>query len=378
MSNNIRFLGCGYSKGLSDLIAVFILIGVAIVFSISFLVLMQSSYSPRQDIQLLQRLISSERLNTVVKYVDFSGDYATLLFKRLDNKERVTFFLYSEQGYIDCLNLIHRVSRGEIVGVYEHSLDEITVLSDDSTYSFKYYARSHGYPDRGSIRVCVLRVDKNALITLRVARPIVEGYNTTELYSTNRLWRLRGSLEFMAVNRSTILIDDTEYLVESGSRIRIQVNTIGGRLNITPIGAGLGLIDELQIYSWAVYINEALLPDYGLVQINNMLIDIRSLKSTMTIEVSPGAPEPGYIRVRYGDEVLYEGHGTIYVKTTNWLANASLPLFIELNNETLYAYGLSYAIYVSRTPHIGISNLMIFVVTYVNNKPYLVDVYRYG
>ncbi|MEM2453277.1 MAG: hypothetical protein QW725_02690, partial [Ignisphaera sp.] len=68
MSTHIRNL----RRGLSDTVALAILLGVAVALSVSFLSYMQSDYSIQQNLLVIQRVIEHERLSTIVRLINSS------------------------------------------------------------------------------------------------------------------------------------------------------------------------------------------------------------------------------------------------------------------------------------------------------------------
>lgn len=157
---------CKSKKGLSEVTAIIILVGIVLVLSLSFLVFMQSSFVSTQNLYALQRLVLTEKLNTVVRLINSSEGNAVFLFRRLDTGDKVSFFVYNGSGYTECSDMVTSVSGGEITSTYQHEVEDVMVVSERNIYSFKYYAKSAGYPDTGSVYVCTLKTAKNALVTL--------------------------------------------------------------------------------------------------------------------------------------------------------------------------------------------------------------------
>lgn len=157
---------CEPKKGLSEVTAIAILVGIVLVLSLSFLIFMQSNFVSMQDLHTLQRLVLTEKLNTVVRLINSSEGSTVFLFRRLDVSGRVSFFVYNGSGYVECSDVLTSISGGEIEGIYQHKVEDIMVVSENSIYSFKYYAKSAGYPDTGNVYVCTLKITKNALVTL--------------------------------------------------------------------------------------------------------------------------------------------------------------------------------------------------------------------
>lgn len=157
---------CKLKKGLSEVTAIAILLGIVLVLSLSFLVFMQSNFVSMQDLYALRRLVLTEKLNTVVRLINSSEGSTVFLFKRLDTGDKVSFFVYNGSEYAECPNVVTSISGGEIAGTYQHKVEDVMVVLENSVYSFKYYAKSAGYPDTGNVYVCTLKITRNTLVTL--------------------------------------------------------------------------------------------------------------------------------------------------------------------------------------------------------------------
>lgn len=359
----------GRKLGVSDLLAIVVFIGLAILLSLMFLALIYGDYVARQDLVVVEKTLLSEKLNTVVRFVDYSEDQVIFFFKRLDNGDRVSFFLYTSGGYVNCSNVLRVLSGGYLVETRVHSTSEILVVNEGNKYSFSEYAKSRGLPSTGDIPVCTVKLQGNSVVGIRVAQPLVEGYNYTELYATNRAWRLLGVLGFKVASPTVISVGSIEYYLPNGTLLKIQVNSTESSVNLTSSFAW-----NLDLNATAVYVNEVLLPSSGRVKLSKTPIHPDSLYSSLSIEVYPGAQGQGYIKVRYGGQDIVKGNDEVFVRVTGWTTSLNTPLNISMSN-VLYASGVARAVYVSKSTDFGAGDLSVFIVTYLNNKPYLVDVY---
>lgn len=367
------------SRGLSETVAIVILIGLAISFSTAFLIYMQSDYGVRQDSAILLRVVEFEKMSTVVRLIHATEDSAAFLFRRLDNGGRVMFFLDNGVEYIDCIDIAGDVSGGAISLIGEYSIDDIMVVSRDGIYSYRYYARARGFPDSGRVQICTIDIDQNAVVALSLAKPVVYGYNRTVLESYNRRWRVYGSLRFRVVGASVnsyLYINGTEYPLRIGQNIRIDVD---GRVGVLKLGQGM-FIEAFNVFARAVYIDDALLARNVHVGITRgVAIDVTG--SSLSIEIQPDPP--GYIKVMYYGRpqlTVEKSDDDSYIKVVGWSIDRVRGLTIQLDQERLYAEGMAYAIYiVQRGFPAGsfIRTLRLYTITIISGTPYIVNVYEY-
>lgn len=386
MSTHIRNL----RRGLSDTVALAILLGVAMALSVSFLSYMQSDYSIQQNLLVIQRVIEHERLSTIVRLINSSKGSIALLFRRLDTSNKIWFMLFNGSSYINCSDVVRDVVGGRIINRYMHRVDDVTVVSRDTIYSFKYYARAKGYPDTGYIEICELEIDKNAVLVLQLAKelePVAKGYNKVVVHSNNRVWRLYGSIEFRVAflgdPRGThISVNGSWYQLKEGDIVRVDVNTRIGKIDLTPQQLPNGQIGawilSFNVFAERVYINNALLERNVNVEIKSeVAIDIDSLRSTLAIEIMP--TPPGFVRVTYGGSTLVDyWNNSDYIKVVDWKIDSSTQMVLQLDSNNLHAEGIARAVYIGSMPdEAKVDRLSILVVTYINNVPHLVEEYDY-
>lgn len=378
-------------KGLSEPLAIAILLGVSIVFVLSFVAYMQSDYSIRQNKLALVRVIEYEKVNTIMRMIGSQGNAYALLFKRLDSGNKIYFFLYNGTRYINCTSIIKDIVNGRVYEVNRHNINDILALSKGEPYSFRYYARASGYSDTGDIQICAVEIDRNAISVLSLSQditPTLTGPRSTKVESNNRRWRMYGTIEFTVKylgnpNRPDHLkVNGTGYQLRVGDIIRVDIDTSLGKIDITPqqlpTGELGGWILSFNVSAKEIRINNALLAKNVRVEIvPEVAIDINSLTSSLNIEVYPDPP--GFIRVRYGDQSLVDyWNNSDYIRIIGWKVNSSIQMVLQLEKTNLYAQGIATAVYIGPMPSgNGIDRLSIFIVTYVNNIPYLVDVYDY-
>ena len=68
-------------KGVSDLLAVVIFIGLALVASTVFILVLQGYFASRAEQVDLSRVVSSEKSSISLRLLDVKGFYALILFK---------------------------------------------------------------------------------------------------------------------------------------------------------------------------------------------------------------------------------------------------------------------------------------------------------
>lgn len=366
-------------RGLSETVAIVVLIGLAISFSIAFLVYVQSDYGVRQDLAVLQRAIESERMGSIVRLVHATGESAAFLFRRLDGGGSVMFFLDNGAEYIDCMDVVEDVSSGAVVPVDEYSVDSVTVVSRDGVYSFRHYARARGLPDSGRVKICAVEVSQNSVVTLALMKPVVRGYNYTVLESYSRRWRLYGSLRFRVAGVHTnpyLYINGTEYPLRVGQSIRIDVDSGEGVVKLNRVKQ----IEELNILARAVYIDGALLAKNVYVYITGG-VTIDAIGSSLSIEVLPDPP--GYTRLVYQGQpqlTIEEDSNDSYIRVVGWGVDSVRGLAIQMSQGTLYSEGVAHTIYIVQrrsSDESFLATLRLYTVTIVSGKPYLVDVHEY-
>lgn len=363
------------ARGVSEVVAVFIFIGIAIALSIAFMNLLQSMYQSTHSVQLVERLTRTESLSTVVKYLGIVDDYALFLLKKLDNTQMVSFIIYSSGEYRDC-SLIERIADGELIRVDRLDLRDIKVVSNGFIYDFETHARVIGLPDKGYTWICSIRLGRNTIIHLRAVWPLVRGFNITEVNSINRSWRLHGAVEFRLINDTRLYVGNSEYHIPRGSIIGIYVNSTTGTVRTRPVERGI-LLEELLLYYNEVFVNYTSLHRNGVLRIPSTLIDREHVKVNLVLDIQPVPGSVGMITVKHGNQTLIDTYDPVYVKVRGWTMDTNTSLRITMDNKSLNASGLAYAVYKSESPYFASDELVIITVIYVDNTPYVVDVYRY-
>ncbi|MEM0339518.1 MAG: hypothetical protein QW284_07560 [Ignisphaera sp.] len=382
-------------RGLSELNAIAVLLGLSIAFSMAFFVYINSEYASGQTNAQIYRVVENEKMNTLIKLASASGDSVTLLLKKFGGTNTISFFIYNGTAYDDCSKIVKSLVGGAITYVNTYNVDDILVVPSDgrgNPYSFRYYARSMGYPDSGKITVCTVGLSGNtvAVLTGGGLKPQYQGYSYTEFYSNGRKWRMFGTIEFTVAylgnpNGNHLAYNGTWIQLRVGDRVRIDVDTQTGKIDMTPQTLPNGKfgawILSLNVFAKAVYLNGALIAQNVLVEMvkSEVAIDLGSLFSSISIEIYPSPP--GFTRIRYGGEtILDDWNNSKYVRIFGWIplvSNDYRQMVLQLDSGNLYAQGFAYAIYISDKPSYGVDRLSLFVVTYINNRPYLVDVYDY-
>lgn len=366
-------------RGLPETVAMVVLIGLAISFSIAFLVYVQSDYGVRQDLAVLQRAVESERMASIVRLIHATGESATFLFRRLDGGGSVMFFLDNGAEYIDCMDVVESVSGGAVVPVGEYSVDSVTVISRDGVYSFRHYARARGLPDSGRVKICAIEADQNSVVTLALMKPVAHGYNYTLLESYSRRWRLYGSLRFRVVGvhaNSYLYVNGTEYPLRVGQSIRIDVDSGEGVVKLNWVKQ----IEELNIFARAIYIDGALLAKNVYVRITGG-VAIDAIGSSLSIEVLPDPP--GYTKLVYHGQpqlTIEEDGNDSYIRVVGWTVDSVTGLAIQMGRDTLYSKGIANTIYIvqRRSPDRSfLATLRLYSVAIVSGTPYLIDIYEY-
>ncbi len=366
-------------RGLSETVAIVVLIGLAISFSIAFIVYMQSDYGVKQDLAVLQRVIESEKMGVVVRLVHATEEFAVFLFRRFDGGGRVMFFLDNGAEYIDCMDVVEDVSSGAVVSVGEYSVNDIVVVSRDGVYSYRYYVKARGLPDSGVVKICAVEVDQNSMVTLALIKPVVRGYSYTVLRSYNRLWRLYGSLRFRVIDvdiNSYLYVNDTMYPLRVGQSIRIDVDSREGVVKLNQMKQ----IEELNVFAKAIYIDDALLAKNVHVSIiGDVAIDI--ISSSLSIEILPNPP--GYIKLVYQGQPqlnIEDDNDSSYIRVVGWSVDSVKGLAIQLSQDTLYSEGVANTIYIVQGGSLAqafLAKLRLYIVAIINNKPYLIDTHEY-
>lgn len=153
-------------RGLSEAITIMILLGLAITFSLAFLTYMQTDYNSRQNTVIIQKIIESEKMNTIVRFIDTSSEASIILFRKLSNNNVLYFFVFNGSRYAYCRDVVKSIVGGKIIGVYNHSIEVLIIRLQNNLHSFRYYAKSQGYPDTGSVSICAIELEGNTIVAL--------------------------------------------------------------------------------------------------------------------------------------------------------------------------------------------------------------------
>lgn len=383
------FIGSRISKGLSDVVAVVIMLGLAIAISMAFMSYIRADYGARQSWDQILSVVERDRLNTIVRLVSTYNNGFSLMLKRLDGGNRIAFFIFNGTGYPNCSKVIGYLSGGSLEAIYRYRVEDIAVISNGYSYSFKYYARANKMPDSGYINICVVRLGNNTLVGLRASegmKPVASGGNYTVVDANNRLWRLYGVLEFRVAfvnpGKLHLYYNGTGVELKQGDTIRLEINTTTGQIDLTPQlinGANVAWVNAFDnVYAKSLYINGGLLAQNVYVRIiSEVGIDISSIKSTLTADIYP--LPPGFTRVIYGGQTLIDyWNNSDFIRVVGWTINESTQMVIRVD-PVLHAQGIASAVYIGKAPQptsINL-NLSLFTVTLINNVPYVVNRYDY-
>lgn len=379
-------------KGLPEPIAIIILTSAGIVLVMAFFNYVYSNYNFEQDVSFIQRIIEKEKINSVVRLVGALGnDYETsyvLLFKKLDGSKYMYISVFNGTQYVNCSKVITHISGGRLKNVYSHRIEDIMVVSSGNIYSLRYYARAFKYPDTGRIVVCALELDRNTIaeISPQFLTPVASGDSKTIIESNNRRWRMYGSIEFQVAylgnpTGNHLFLNNSRVQLRVGDVIRIDINTTVGKIDLTPQILPNGRLGAwvltFNVFARTVYLNNALLARNVRIQItSDVAIDIDSLESSIYIEILP--TPPGFVRVVHGGRTLVDyWNNSDYIRVVGWKIDASTQMVLQLDQTNMYAGGIARAVYIGKEPK-DIEKFSLFVIAYVNNLPYLVDVYEYN
>jgi hypothetical protein len=357
-------MGCKM-HGISDLQAIVIFTGLALVLVAGFVSFINTNYSRQVETLDLSQIVSSERLSTLIRLINTKGSHATFLLKRLDSKNTIAFFMYDGSSYTKCSEFIVNISNGYLDSMKIHDLRDIILVQDSGIYDFPSYARSLGLPSSGNVLICVVKSTGNTLLTINPITPTL-GPGDLEINASNGAWVLSGILQFTLTSISVINIGGVIVILPPDTNIRIDVNSTRGLINLNT-----SYIKDLDVEYSAIYVNGTSF-EIGLskeVTISNTTI--RELYSSLTTDINLSSN--GFANIRYNNtDALIKGEN--YIKIYGWAPSVDKWLFINLDND-LMASGYVNCVYVGR---VGEATLMFFTITYVNDKPILVDKYVYS
>uniref|UniRef100_A0A7J3QGY7 Uncharacterized protein n=1 Tax=Ignisphaera aggregans TaxID=334771 RepID=A0A7J3QGY7_9CREN len=365
--------------GLSETLAIFILIGFAIVFAISFSFYFKSIYIQQNELAVLLRSIDYEKLNYVVRMLYRDDRYVTFLFRRLDGVAK-PFVIFIDDGssYLRCSSIVS-VNGGYKSVLQPIDLSEINVASSSGVYSYKYYAKTMNYPLNDNVELCTIYpTSNNVIATIQFDRPIRQGYSKTVFSSVDRDWRLFGTIIFKVsylINPATphITVNGQPYRLRVGDIVRIDIDTKTSQLILSQEGQIIW-IESLKTSQSTIAINNLLIATNADIEMapDIVAVDASSIDISLSIEIS--STKAGFTRLTYGDEDIVNGNSNEYIKVVGWTFDASQPLSIELTSQNLNAEGIAYAIYMgySYKPQL----LRIHIATILNNIIYLLDTYE--
>lgn len=360
-------------RGISDLYAVVILISASLVLAIMFSMFIQTAFRSENEVIRIRQLIASERADFLLKLVDYSDDYITILTRRLGNTSKIALFTVVENKYVDCNALIHSIDNGNLKAVYEYPVDNIFILMNDYPFELKYYVSNEGLRLPDKIKICVVETYGNTLITMRHSSPASIGYNNTQVNASSRVWILRGPLEFRTTSDTSILINGTRYNLPAGSLLRIEVDSTRGVINLTS-----SKIHEISINFSEVFINGTLFTRGGSISISNLPIRPETLLSALTLSIMPASSPTGSVRIVHGGRVIYQGVEPVYIDIVGITVDSLTPLSIRMENTWMnMSSGLSYAIYISNRDMRGALNITIYTLVFHADRAYVIDKYNY-
>uniref|UniRef100_A0A7C2Z211 Uncharacterized protein n=1 Tax=Ignisphaera aggregans TaxID=334771 RepID=A0A7C2Z211_9CREN len=156
------------SRGLSDIVAVVLFMGIALVLMIGLWSLLSSSYASDAEARDLLNRLSYERSNVVVRVVGLdSEEYsATVLMRRLDGGNTIFFFVDNGTRYLACDKAVLATSGNITARAID--IDSVYFAREGAVYEFKYEAKALGYPIPPSVlEICELRSpDRNPMVKL--------------------------------------------------------------------------------------------------------------------------------------------------------------------------------------------------------------------
>jgi hypothetical protein len=381
-------------KGVSDIVATILLVGLFIVLAISIIFYTVSSYTATETAFLIRDVLEKERNSIVARIItDNASNSAVILFKGLQNKSAAFFFLDNGKELLNC-SALELIGGGSVAKV-KVSLSSLKALWSGEVTEFSYYARAFGLPQSGEVEVCSIGIEnyRVAKINLVQAVPTREGYEVTVLNSSNRAWRLAGTVQFKVIyldnpNEPHMRVGETPIVLSLGDVVRIDVDTITGKMYLAPGTLPSGQqgiwINTLSVYASAVYLNGALVAKNQLVEFTPSVVAVSTadFSSSLAVEIYP--QPPGFVRLVYGSEKVIENwNDGSYIRVEGWSAlnpntGEVKPAVLQLSSDDLDMAGYAYAIYIGQSSFEKIDRLRLYIVSFVNGVPYVVDVYDYS
>ena len=379
-------------RGVSDVIATILFTGLFIVLAISIISYAVSNHTATESTILVRDVLEKERNSVAVRLIaDNASNDIVLVFKGLQNKNNVYFFLDNEEGFLSCTAL--EVVEGGSITSMRVPLSSIKVLWNGEVTEFKYYAKALGLPQSEEVEVCGLSFDSYAStkMSLVQAKPYAVGYASTVLDANNRRWRLTGAVQFKVAYLGNpsgphMFVGGTPITLSLGDVVRIDVDTTTGKIDLTPQtlpnGQQGAWILTFNTNALAVYLNGALLASNQWVTISPVVaVSITDFRSSLAVEIYP--EPPGFVRLTYGGQTVIDyWNDSNYIRAEGWsLLNPATgevkQVVLQLDSNNLHMEGYAHAIYIGQAPAEKIGRLRLYIVSIVNGAPHVVDIYDY-
>jgi len=378
-------------RGVSDVIATILFTGLFIVLAISIISYAVSNHTATESTILVRDVLEKERNSVAVRLIaDNASNNIVLVFKGLQNKNNVYFFLDNEEGFLSCTAL--EVVEGGSITSMRVPLSSIKVLWNGEVTEFKYYAKALGLPQSEEVEVCGLSFDSYAStkMSLVQAKPYAVGYASTVLNANNRRWRLTGAVQFKVAYLGNpsgphMFVGGTPITLSLGDVVRIDVDTTTGKIDLTPQtlpnGQQGAWILTFNTNALAVYLNGALFASNQWVTISPVVaVSITDFRSSLAVEIYP--EPPGFVRLTYGGQTVIDWNDSNYIRVEGWsLLNPATgevkQVVLQLDSNNLHMEGYAHAIYIGQAPAEKIGRLRLYIVSIVNGAPHVVDIYDY-
>jgi hypothetical protein len=379
-------------RGVSDVIATILFTGLFIVLAISIISYAVSNHTATESTILVRDVLEKERNSVAVRLIaDNASNNIVLVFKGLQNKNNVYFFLDNEEEFLSCTAL--EVVEGGSITSMRVPLSSIKVLWNGEVTEFKYYAKALGLPQSEEVEVCGLSFDSYAStkMSLVQAKPYAVGYASTVLNANNRRWRLTGAVQFKVAYLGNpsgphMFVGGTPITLSLGDVVRIDVDTTTGKIDLTPQtlpnGQQGAWILTFNTNALAVYLNGALLASNQWVTISPVVaVSITDFRSSLAVEIYP--EPPGFVRLTYGGQTVIDyWNDSNYIRVEGWsLLNPATgevkQVVLQLDSNNLHMEGYAHAIYIGQAPAEKIGRLRLYIVSIVNGAPHVVDIYDY-
>jgi hypothetical protein len=378
-------------RGVSDVIATILFTGLFIVLAISIISYAVSNHTATESTILVRDVLEKERNSVAVRLIaDNASNNIVLVFKGLQNKNNVYFFLDNEEKFLSCTAL--EVVEGGSITSMRVPLSSIKVLWNGEVTEFKYYAKALGLPQSEEVEVCGLSFDSYAStkMSLVQAKPYAVGYASTVLNANNRRWRLTGAVQFKVAYLGNpsgphMFVGGTPITLSLGDVVRIDVDTTTGKIDLTPQtlpnGQQGAWILTFNTNALAVYLNGALFASNQWVTISPVVaVSITDFRSSLAVEIYP--EPPGFVRLTYGGQTVIDWNDSNYIRVEGWsLLNPATgevkQVVLQLDSNNLHMEGYAHAIYIGQAPAEKIGRLRLYIVSIVNGAPHVVDIYDY-